>query len=83
MVRPEAARERTMELLKGIDELEDPQLLVDVLVDAAAIVEAYRRVRSHQVAELPELTGSVDRLLRELEIIERTNQWTAEIPGDL
>ena len=80
MANPQAARERTMELLKGIDELEDLALLMAVLRDAAAIVEAYRRVRSHQVAELPELTKSVDALLRELEIVERTNQWACENP---
>ena len=82
MVNPEAARGRMIELLKGIDELQEPDVVIAVLRDAAAVVEAYRRVRTHQVAELPELTRSVDALLRELEIIERTNAWAAESPGD-
>jgi hypothetical protein len=41
------------------------------------MVEAYRGAR-HQVTQLPELTESVDALLRELNIIEKTAEWAAE-----
>lgn len=74
----EEIRKEALRLFAGFDELEDPEALVmPILLDAIAIVEAYRRAR-HQVIHLPELTRSVDLLLRELEIISRTNQWTEE-----
>lgn len=83
MADPEAVRRRAVELFCGFEELENAeQLIMPVLLDAISIVEAYRRVRRHDVSYLPELTRSVDALLRELEIIERTNQWAAEAPAD-
>jgi len=41
------------------------------------MVEAYRGAR-HQITQLPELTNSVDALIRELDIIEKSAQWAAE-----
>lgn len=78
MVDPEAVRKRVLELIQGFDEFDEPEVLMDVLIDAVTIVETYRRVKRHAVAHLPELTKSVDALLRELEIIERTNRWSQE-----
>jgi hypothetical protein len=74
----EAVRQQALQLFSGFDELDNPEALVmPILLDAIAIVEAYRRAR-HQVIHLPELTRSVDLLLRELEIIARTNEWAKD-----
>jgi hypothetical protein len=48
--------------------------VVPILVDAILIVESYRGAR-HQVTFLPELTKSIDDLLRELTIVEKTREW--------
>ena len=80
MVDPKVVRQRVLELLKGFDEFDEPETLIEVLIDAVTIVETYRRVRWQSVAHLPELTKSVDAFLRELEIIEQTNKWAAEEP---
>ena len=61
---PEAARGKALERLRGIAELDDPEsLVVPILLDAILIAEAYRGAR-HQISFLPELTRSVDELLR-------------------
>jgi hypothetical protein len=78
MADPKALRERALELFGNLDELEEPEtLLMPILIDAVVTVEADRRVR-HQVLNLPELTLSVDALLKELENIERTKRWAEE-----
>lgn len=83
MVDPEAVRQRVLELFQGFDEFDEPEVLMDVLIDAVTIVETYRRVKRHAVAHLPELTKSVDAFLRELEIIEKTNRWSQDsTPAD-
>lgn len=75
---PEAARRKALEKLQALTDLEDPEsLVVPILIDAMLIVEAYRGAR-HQVTMLPELTESVDALLREITILEKTAQWAAE-----
>ena len=75
---PEGAKRKALEKLQGLTELEDPEgLVVPILLDAILMVEAYRGAR-HQVTQLPELTESVDALLRELNIIEKTAEWAAE-----
>lgn len=75
---PEGARRKVLEKLQALSELDDPEgLVVPILVEALLIVEAYRGAR-HQVTMLPELTESVDSLLREITIVEKTAQWTAE-----
>ena len=43
-------------------------------LDAILIAEAYRGAR-HQITFLPELTRSVDALLREFTIRDKTKEW--------
>jgi len=75
---PERARRKALEKLQALAELEDPEsLVVPILIDAMLLVEAYRGAR-HQITMLPELTQSVDALLREIRILEKTAQWAAE-----
>ena len=75
---PEGAKRKAPEKLQGLTEVEDPEgLVVPILLDAILMVEAYRGAR-HQVTQLPELTESIDALLRELNIIEKTAEWAAE-----
>jgi hypothetical protein len=75
---PEAARRKALEKLQGLAEMDDAEsLVVPILIDAILIAEAYRGAR-HQITQLPELTHSVDSLLRELTIIEKSAEWAAE-----
>ena len=72
---PEGARAKALEKLKGIAELDDPEgLVVPILLDALLMVESYRGAR-HQISFLPELTDSIDALLRELTIVEKAKEW--------
>ena len=72
---PKAARKKAIEKLRGCAELDDPEsLVVPILIDALLMVESYRGAR-HQISFLPELTESVDALLRELTIIEKSKEW--------
>lgn len=72
---PEAARRKALQKLQALTELEDPEsLVVPILIDAILMAESYRGAR-HQITFLPELTDSVDALLRELEIVEKTKAW--------
>ena len=72
---PEAARRKALERLQGLTELDDPEgLVVPILIDAILMAESYRGAR-HQVSFLPELTRSVDALLRELTIVDKTKEW--------
>ena len=72
---PEAARKKAIEKLRGCAELDDPEsLVVPILIDALLMVESYRGAR-HQISFLLELTESVDALLRELTIIEKSKEW--------
>lgn len=64
-----------MTKLRGLAELEDPEsVVVPILVDAILMAESYRGAR-HQITFLPELTRSVDALVRELTIIEKAEEW--------
>lgn len=75
---PQAAKRKALEKLQALTELEDPEsLVVPILIDALLLVESYRGAR-HQITMLPELTESVDALLREITIIEKTAEWAAE-----
>lgn len=75
---PEAARRKALEKLQGLVDIDDPEsLVVPILIDAILLVEAYRGAR-HQITQLPELTQSVDALIRELTIIEKSAAWAAE-----
>jgi hypothetical protein len=81
MADPEAARRKALAKLQELVELDDPEsLVVPILIDALLMVEAYRGAR-HQYTFLPELTHSVDALLRELTIIEKSKEWT-DTPSD-
>ena len=73
---PERARAKILAKLRGLAELDDPEsVVVPILVDALMMVESYRGAR-HQISFLPELTESVDALLRDLTIVEKTKEWT-------
>ena len=72
---PESARHKALAKLQALTELDDPEsLVVPILIDALLMVEAYRGAR-HQFTFLPELTHSVDDLLRELTILEKSQEW--------
>jgi hypothetical protein len=74
MANPEQARARILAKLRSCAELDDPEgLVVPILIDAVMLVESYRGAR-HQPTFLPELGESVDALLRELTIIEKSNE---------
>ena len=78
MSDPEGARRKALERIKGIAEMDDPEgLVVPILIDAILLVESYRGAR-HQITFLDDLTGSVDGLLRELTILEKSKVWAAE-----
>ena len=75
---PEAARRKALDKLRGLAELDDPEgVVVPILIDALLLVESYRGAR-HQITFLPELTASIDALLRELDIMEKTGEWSAK-----
>ncbi len=72
---PDKARRKALEKLRGLTEVDDPEsLVVPILIDALLMVESYRGAR-HQITFLPELTRSIDLLLRELTIIEKSKEW--------
>jgi hypothetical protein len=72
---PQAAREKALTKLRHCAQLDDPEsLVVPILIDALLLVESLRGAR-HQITFVPELTQSVDALLRELTIIEKTQAW--------
>ena len=61
--------------MRDLGEVDNAEALVfPILVEALLLAESYRGAR-HQVTFLPELTQHVDRLLRELTIIEKTKEW--------
>ena len=75
---PDGARRKALAKLQGLTQLDDPEAaVVPILIDAILLAESYRGAR-HQITFLPELTRSVDRLLRELDIIERAEALAAE-----
>jgi hypothetical protein len=72
---PEGARRKALERLQGLAELDDPEsLVVPILLDAILMAESYRGAR-HQISFLPELTRGVDKLLRELTIVDKAKAW--------
>ena len=74
---PEGARRKALEKLRGLTELDDAErLVVPILIDAILMAESYRGAR-HQITFLPELTESVDAMIRELNIVEKTKDWAA------
>ena len=78
MADPEAARRKALAKLGGLTEIEDAErLVVPILIDAILMAESYRGAR-HQITFLDDLTGTVDALLRELTIVEKSKLWAAE-----
>jgi hypothetical protein len=78
MADPEGSRKKALEKLQAIAELDDPEgAIVPILLDAILLVESYRGAR-HQITFLDDLTSSVDGLLRELTIVEKSRLWAAE-----
>ena len=76
MANPEAARAKALAKLQGLAELDDPEgVVVPILIDALLMVESYRGAR-HQISFLPEMTTSVDALLRDLTIVEKAKEWS-------
>jgi hypothetical protein len=74
---PHAARLKVLDKLRRLSEIEDPETdVVRVLLEAILMVEAYRGAR-HQITFLPELTRSVDHLLRELDILDKADELAA------
>ena len=72
---PEEARRKAIEKLRSLADLDDPEsVVVPILLDALLMVESYRGAR-HQISFLPELTESVDALLREVTIVEKSKEW--------
>ena len=77
MADPEAARRKALAKLQGLMEIDDAErLVVPILIDAILMAESYRGAR-HQISFLPELTESVDALIREVNIVETTKAWAA------
>lgn len=75
---PEKARRKALERLRSLAELDDPEgLVVPILLDAILMVESYRGAR-HQISFLPEMTRSVDALLRELTILDKAKAFAGE-----
>ena len=75
MANPDGARQKALAKLRLLSELDDPEsVVVPILVDAILLAESYRGAR-HQITFLPELTRSVDDLLREVTIVEKANEW--------
>ena len=75
---PESAKRKAREKLQALSEIENAENLVfPILIDALLLVESYRGAR-HQITMLPELTNSVDALLREITIVEKSAEWAAE-----
>ena len=75
MSDPEEARRKALAKLQGCAELEDPEsLVVPILIDAILLVESYRGAR-HQIDFLPDMTRSVDELIRELTAAEKAEEW--------
>ena len=72
---PLSARRKALAKLRDLAELDDPEsLVVPVLIDAIILAESYRGAR-HEITFLPELTRSVDALVRELNAVEKAKEW--------
>ena len=57
-----------------MSELDDAESqVVHILIDAILMAEAYRGAR-HQVTFLPEMTRSVDHLLRDLAMLDKVDE---------
>ena len=78
---PDAARRKVLAKLSGLAEIDDPEsLVVPILIDAILMAESYRGAR-HEITFLPELTRSVDALIRELNAAEKAKEWAEPVTG--
>ena len=72
---PLAARRKVLAKLRVLEQVDDPEsLVVPILIDAILMAESYRGAR-HDITFLPELTRSVDALIRELNLVEKAKEW--------
>jgi hypothetical protein len=72
---PLSARRKALAKLRSLEEVDDPEsLVVPILIDAILMAESYRGAR-HEITFLPELTRSVDALIRELNAAEKAKEW--------
>lgn len=77
MADPLAARRKVMDKLRHLAELDDPEAnVVPILIDAILLAETYRGAR-HPIPFVDELTHSVDALLREITIVEKSKDFAA------
>lgn len=75
MADPLAARRKALAKLRALEALDDPEsLVVPILIDAILMAESYRGAR-HDITFLPELSRSVDALIRELNAVEKAREW--------
>ena len=78
---PVSARRKALAKLRLLEMIDDPEsLVVPVLLDAILMAESYRGAR-HQITFLPELTRSVDALIRELNAAEKAQEWAEPVTG--
>ena len=76
---PVAARRKALAKLRGLEQIDDPEsLVVPILIDAILMAESYRGAR-HDITFLPDLTRSVDALIRELNAAEKAKEWTESL----
>ena len=76
---PLAARRKALAKLRTLAQLDDPEgLVVPVLIDAILMAESYRGAR-HEITFLPELSRSVDALIRELNAAEKASEWAEPV----
>jgi hypothetical protein len=81
MSDPLAARRKALAKLRLLEGLDDPEsLVVPILIDAILMAESYRGAR-HDITFLPELTRSVDALIRELNAAEKAREWAEPVSG--
>jgi len=78
---PVSARRKALAKLRLLEEIDDPEsLVVPILLDAILMAESYRGAR-HEITFLPELTRSVDVLIRELNSAEKAREWAEPVTG--
>ena len=81
MADPLAARRKALAKLRGLEQIDDPEsLVVPILIDAILMAESYRGAR-HDITFLPELSRSVDALIRELNALEKAQEWAEPAIG--
>jgi hypothetical protein len=81
MADPLGARRKALAKLRLLEDIDDPEsLVVPILIDAILMAESYRGAR-HQITFLPELTRSVDALIREINAAEKAREWGEPVTG--